>query len=113
MTFKVSDPTLQLVSADNTTLNLNIGVESRVTVLFNYAGNNGCVVNLPSASEAGYGYIVDLWHRGEGGNVVVNRSGVDTIFTFDRQSVAQETFATGNRKKFISNGTNQWYSATN
>lgn len=113
MTFKVGEPTLQLVTADNTTLNLSVGLEGRATIIFDYAGTTGCVVNLPSASEAGEGYVVDLWHRGEGGNVTVNRDGVDSITTFARQSVNSESFATGNRKKFISDGNSTWYSANN
>ena len=113
MTFKVSDPIFRLVSVDNTALLLATGEEARMTVVFDYAGNNGCAVTLPSASDAGEGYVVDIWHRGEGGNVTVNRGGVDTIFTFDRQSLNSEAFATGNRKKFISDGSSRWFSATN
>jgi hypothetical protein len=113
MTFKVGEPLLQMVTADNSTVNLSVGVENHAIIIFDYVGNNGCTVNLPSASEASAGYVVDIWHRGSGGNVTSNRNGADIIFTFDRQSITSESAPAGNRRRFISDGNSTWYSANN
>ena len=106
----IAAPAFQVVTSDNSTVNLSVGAERQSTVMFAHSGTTGCTVNLPSAATAGAGYEVTVKHGGEGGNITINRAGSDTIWVdFSTQSATSLNFGFDIYRKLVSDGTSKWY----